>query len=154
MTATNHAVTGALVALAIDKPLIAIPLAFGVHFLMDMIPHFGLGHTDAMVRNKDKRFRYILLADCTMALILLIALPILSNSLVAAWIIFACMFACMSPDLVWGWHFYHEIVHKTLKDKTWFSNSHKKIQWSETPFGAVTEIAWFISILALIAVKK
>lgn len=154
MTATNHALTGAAIAAVIKEPLVAIPVAFFAHFVMDAIPHFGLDHKDAFTRNKDPRFKTVLVSDVVIAAALLIFVPILLHGLLPLWITLVSMFACMSPDLVWGWHFYHEVKHKTLRAKTIFSKFHKKIQWSETPHGAIAEIVWFACFLTIIILKK
>lgn len=42
MIATNHALTGAAIAVVIKQPILAIPLAFVSHFICDAIPHFGV----------------------------------------------------------------------------------------------------------------
>jgi hypothetical protein len=34
---------GAIIALAISQPLIALPLAFVSHFVLDALPHYGYG---------------------------------------------------------------------------------------------------------------
>lgn len=46
MTATAHALAGAVIAAKITNPYLAYPLALGSHFLMDIIPHWdtGTGH--------------------------------------------------------------------------------------------------------------
>jgi hypothetical protein len=41
MTGINHAVTGALVAAAINKPALALPAALLSHFAADIIPHWN-----------------------------------------------------------------------------------------------------------------
>ena len=64
MTASNHAATGALVAVAVSQPYIAVPLALAAHFAMDGIPHFGLGRgLGILERNRSKVFVQVLLAD-------------------------------------------------------------------------------------------
>lgn len=45
MTATAHALIGGAIAASIPNPALGIPLAFGLHPITDMIPHwdFGIG---------------------------------------------------------------------------------------------------------------
>jgi hypothetical protein len=153
MTATNHAITGAVIAGLIRNPAIAIPVAFATHFAMDALPHFGLDEEDVFKRNKDKIFRLILAGDVCLAALALIATPIFLRDTLSAWIVVACMFACMSPDLIWGWHFYHEIKSRKIRVKKWFSKFHLWVQWSQLPKGAFVEIAWlglFIFFITLI----
>jgi hypothetical protein len=66
------------------------------------------------------------------------------------WVVFICMFACMSPDLVWGWRFYFELKSKKERLKNWFSRFHSKIQWSETVPGGIIELAWYFATMSLI----
>lgn len=40
MTATSHAVIGAVIAAKIGNPLLAIPIAFASHLIADRIPHW------------------------------------------------------------------------------------------------------------------
>lgn len=150
MTATNHAVTGALIATIVPSPFIAIPLAFAAHFVMDAIPHFGLNEKDVFRRNNNQAFFLVLAIDVIIAGLLLLALPGLLSSFVNPWVTFFSMFACMSPDLVWGWHYYFAVKHNTRRKLKMFSQFHKKIQWSETPKGLIVEILWFVAILNLV----
>jgi hypothetical protein len=41
MTGLNHAATGAFVAVAINKPVIALPAALLSHFAVDVLPHWS-----------------------------------------------------------------------------------------------------------------
>jgi len=43
MTATAHALVGAVIAAKIGNPALAYPAAVGSHFLMDLIPHWDSG---------------------------------------------------------------------------------------------------------------
>lgn len=152
MTASNHAVTGALMAIVIPNPVAAITAAFLAHFLMDAIPHFGLKEPDIITKNKNSTFLLILLIDLTIAGLLLISLPFAINDGVSSWTIFLAMFACMSPDLVWGWRFWGEVKHGVHRKMSQFSKFHKKIQWKEFPRGIFIEIAWFLVVFNLIFV--
>ena len=38
---TNHMVTGAVIALVVKQPALALPLAFLSHFVLDALPHYG-----------------------------------------------------------------------------------------------------------------
>ncbi len=43
MTATAHALAGAVIATKISNPFIGLPLAFLSHFILDTIPHWDFG---------------------------------------------------------------------------------------------------------------
>lgn len=153
MTATNHALTGGLMAIAIPNPMLAVPLAFAMHFAMDAIPHFGLAEQNVFVRNNHKVFKTVLTTDVLLAALFLVSIPLILESAASALLILACMLACMSPDLVWGWHFYHEVKEGSIRPKRAFSRIHKWIQWSETEQGIIVELLWMAAILALIVLN-
>lgn len=150
MTASNHAITGALIAVVVPIPTLAIFASFLAHFVMDALPHFGISQPDALKRNKDKRFIYVLIYDVALAGILLILLPVLLNTVVPIWFSALCMIACMSPDLVWGWRFYNELRTGKEKPKSFFSKFHSLIQWSESPKGALVEVLWAGGIVTIL----
>jgi predicted ABC-type exoprotein transport system permease subunit len=153
MTASNHAITGALIAVVVPAPVLAIAMSFIAHFIMDALPHFGVNQPDALKRNKDKRFIYVLIYDVALAGILVILLPILLGAVVPIWLSAVCMIACMSPDLVWGWRFYHEIRTGKEKPKSLFSQFHSWIQWSESAKGVLAEVLW-ASVVITVLVKS
>lgn len=151
MTATNHALTGVVIALAIKQPLLAIPLAFATHFAMDAVPHFDAGPDHV------KQAKIVAFSDSAIAGITLILLSIFLNSSIAPWLIFACGFACMSPDLEWGWRYYKFKDFKKVvsgKPISWFTTYHLKIQRSETRPGAFVELAWLAGISVVILLLK
>jgi hypothetical protein len=150
MTATNHAVTGALVAIFINEPLLAVPVAFISHFVMDAIPHFDAGP------DSPRLAKIVVFTDVLSASILSLVLALLLKSDISPWLVLACAFACMSPDLVWGWRFYKlkDISKILLEPMSIFSRLHQKIQWSETHLGALVEVVWFASVLSIIILKR
>ncbi len=145
MTSSNHALTGAVIALSLQQPLLALPLAFVSHFALDALPHFGVSE-ESLTRNRLWFMRLFWPLD---ALILLALFAyVLFN---AGWginipIVFASMFLATSPDLAWIYRF-------ALKEK-WgklsrppmnaFNRFHANIQWGERPWGIVIELVWFI----------
>ena len=153
MTATNHALTGALVAIAINNP-VAIPIAFLAHFAMDAIPHFGVSEPDLFKKHRSGLFIKVLIIDSIFVLLALIFVPHAIQPEVPIWLTFLSMIACMSPDLVWGWHLYHEVVNKVTRKTTWFSKWHKKIQWKEIEWGALVEVAWACLCVWIITAVK
>lgn len=56
MTATAHALAGAVIAAKIANPFLAYPAAVGSHFLMDIIPHWDTGTH----REEKTRMRFFL----------------------------------------------------------------------------------------------
>ena len=53
MTATAHALVGAVIAAKVGNPALAIPIALASHVVMDAIPHWDTG-THSKEKNKNK----------------------------------------------------------------------------------------------------
>jgi hypothetical protein len=146
MTATNHALTGAIIGTLLVNPLVAVPLAVVAHFALDAIPHFGRG-AEAM---KDTTFAKMLLADATLCVILAGIIAI-AHPTHWPWTIVAA-FACTSPDLMWAKRYLSAKKSGTVpKPKGPLQAFHSKIQWFERPIGAVVEIAWAGAAIFILA---
>lgn len=146
MTATNHILTGASIGLLISNPYIALPFAFISHFILDALPHFGIPG-GAKIRNKSRLFRGVLAADLIIGTLIIGA--IVASFAFSDWLVISTMFLAMSPDFVWGYHFFHEEVRNTQRPKTWFSKLHSKIQWFEKPQGLIIEILFMFFMMKL-----
>lgn len=145
MTATNHALTGAAIALAVKKPELAIPLAFLSHFVLDAIPHYG--------PRRFAFFRYlkVVAIDAILALACLVFIGLLFPA--HFWLIFACMGVSVGPDVVWLPY------RKNLEqnDKTgvdFITRLHWTIQWKEFPMGIFIEAGWAAIMLVIIFNSK
>jgi hypothetical protein len=152
MTATNHAMTGAVIALVVKEPILAIPIAFASHFVLDSIPHFGMYENDVIRRNAHWLFRTVVSIDLPLFIILLIIIPQLAAATVAWWIVFSCMAAAVLPDAVWVYRFIREVRTKEWKPGGWYPRWHQAIQWFEQPIGLIVEIMW-LGIMSLIFAK-
>jgi hypothetical protein len=108
MTATNHALTGAVIAIAIQQPLVAISFAFISHYLTDFIPHFSFPTKDIFKR----KFNTLLIAD---ALVCILLVGLVYLMFPANWLLIAvCMFIATSPDFAWA---YYRLYLEKLKGK-------------------------------------
>ena len=146
MTATNHALTGALIGFSVSDPFIAIPLAFISHFVLDIVPHFGSNtKNDDWV--KSINFKILLAVDIIFCIILGLAILILRprNYLLA----FICAIIATSPDLVHLKRFINVNKDKTHKPN-WFEVFSGRIQWFEKPSGALVEFVYGMSMILLI----
>jgi hypothetical protein len=149
MTGFNHGITGAAIALIVKQPALAIPLAFLSHFLTDMIPHFGLDEKEIF----GKRFNTVLIADFLFAVSLMAVLAILFPSQML--LIWACMVAAASPDLMWAYHrLYVERINKQKPRLGVIAKMHHKIQWSQTLPGAYIEALWFLLVGSYILILR
>lgn len=139
MTGFNHAFTGAAIGLAVQKPLLVIPLALASHFVLDMVPHFG-GHP--IYEWGHKHFFKIIALDAVLtiggvslaiALVPQLVLPILLGVVCA-----------MLPDIT--------LIHYYTKGKPkqWFHNFHLGIQWFERPPGLLVEASYLVLICTFI----
>ena len=101
MLETPHVVVGAAIAYHVPNPLIAIPLAFASHFVLEKVPHWN-PHLNTELKKYGKvtsQSTKIVIADVTLSLIagFYIASLVLPNYAHAATILLAC-FASVLPD--------------------------------------------------------
>jgi hypothetical protein len=145
MTATNHALTGAIIGLVIQNPVIALPAALASHLICDAIPHFG-SNKDWIAKNSFALYLLIEAFICGL-LVLLLFVTQPANWLLAA----MCAFVAASPDFLsirayvaarQGKPFTPNLLERFLK----------KIQWFERPIGAAVEAAWFVAGVTILSV--
>lgn len=146
MTATNHALTGAVIGLAIASPL-ALPLAFLSHYILDMIPHYG----STLAQNilfKSTAFKRYLIAEAIICFLIVLMLFIAQP---ANWVLAAsCAFLAAAPDLLSISRFKTVNDDKEFKP-SFYSRFASGIQWFERPVGAAVEIVWGISAIFILA---
>ena len=147
MTVTNHMMTGALVALVVKQPSLAIPLALISHFVIDAVPHYGYGSLPAGQRDKQKHFLGKQIADTYFALGLFWLVPFLLRNHQASIITSLCMLVAFIPDAVWSFQYVRAQRQGSYQQWNWFTKFHKAIQWCERPWGIYVEIAWFVAIV-------
>ena len=152
MTATNHALTGALIGLTIHQPILAIPTAFVSHYVLDAIPHMDCFFFEDP---KTKAFRFYLATEAILCFMIVLILAI---SQPAYWqLSVACAFVAASPDFMWLTSFIAQQNGKReLTPKLWFVKLHAKVQWFTKPIGLLVEIAWAFAAILLLAniIKK
>ncbi|HSX23855.1 MAG TPA: hypothetical protein VLE74_02030 [Candidatus Saccharimonadales bacterium] len=145
MTATNHALTGALIGLSVHQPVVAIALAFLSHFLLDAIPHYG-SPKGATARG----FATYLMSDASLCFLLVVILLVAQP---VGWIAaVVCAFVATSPDFMWVGEFLGAQNGKKPKKPTYaLARFHNWVQWFERPVGWVVEAAWAIGATMLLA---
>lgn len=154
MTTTNHALAGAIIAVAVRQPVLAVVLAFISHFLMDALPHFGIQieNNDVRTRNDRPLFKWVTTRiDVAGTIIAVVLLPILLRPRIAWPLTLACILAAIAPDLIWVYRFIRELKTGKLGRKSVFSKFHKWIQWGEYPWALVFDICWFVGCLILVS---
>lgn len=152
MRAINHALTGAIIGLVINEPLVAAPLAVASHFVCDAIPHHdGVPAKPSLQMkqkwHKSRWFKRLLYLDVILCLSLVIVLAVRGPK---DWLLAAvCAFLAASPDFLWLPRYLKR--HQKPTSLKGFSQFASRIQWFQRPIGAVVEVAWFISGLILLA---
>lgn len=147
MTATNHALTGTIIGLAVGNPLLAVPSALLSHFVCDALPHFAL----PLGRKYQSWFKRLLLAEATVCLLivlLLMAARPLNWQLAAI-----CAFVAASPDFMWIPKFRRSLTGEPEPSRQpKLLRFHAWIQWYERPTGVALEIMWAATIIILLKV--
>ena len=118
MLETPHVFSGAAIATKIPDPLIAIPLAFASHFILETIPHWN-PHLNSETKKygyPTKKSTTITIIDSSIALISgsFIAYQALPNTGHAITILAAC-FASVLPDLIEAPYFFLKIKNNVIK---------------------------------------
>ncbi len=134
MFLTNHTLVGVALGLSLDDPLVIAPVAFGSHFVLDAVPHFGFKAPKKRVPlQANMRFLVVGAIDFTFSAIITITACTLRPErafLILEGVVFAAL-----PDL--------QFIPAILFGKpwpTWLHRLNKKVQWSETPAGGLVEI--------------
>jgi uncharacterized membrane protein len=146
--------TGAVIAATVQQPLLVVPLAFISHFILDMVPHFGIEESDTAERNNHPVFRTVLFVDLTILFIALLCVPIFFSGEVSWWVLVLGMLAAWIPDVVWLVHYWHDYKGHVRKEPLHLTKFHQKIQWFEEPHGLIVEILWLagaVTVLATVA---
>jgi hypothetical protein len=146
MTATNHALTGAIIGLAVGEPIIALPAAFLSHFVCDVLPHYGNPNSDKVI--KTNGFRNYLIVEAVLCFLLVLTLAVVrpENWLLAA----ACAFLAASPDFLWI-NKYLTIRAGRIWKPNLFSRFALGIQWFQRRIGAVVELTWFAAAIIVLS---
>lgn len=145
MTATNHALTGALIGLSVSSPLLAVVLAFGSHFVLDGVPHYEGAKRDVA----SKRFAGYLVLEALVCSGLVATLFLAHPE---RWLLASiCAFTATSPDFMWTNSFLQ--AHKThnyVPPTYALARFHAWVQWFEHPSGAIVEIVWAVMAIFLL----
>ncbi len=142
MTASNHVVTGALIAASVPNPVLGLTLALLSHLALDVLPHFGVNPTNTKV------FVPILITDCGLAATVLLSILWLQPPQV--WIILAGGVLAASPDLTSLTYFLQIMQGQPIKPWNKLKRFLSWIQWSETVPGIAIELVWFLAFGSLL----
>lgn len=145
MTSANHVLVGSSIAVIVHEPLLALPLAFTSHFILDSFPHFGYNRANYAELFRHK-LSFLTLAFDLSGLFLAMYLFNIFNPE-----IFACSVMAVLPDAEWlKRYFLYERKGKKYKGSI-FYNFHYLMNWGEKPFGLIIEVLFYVIILLAVS---
>lgn len=132
MIGFNHAAVGGFFALALPLPF-ALPLAVMSHFVLDMLPHYGIPNEK---RNQELFWRVFTILDFCIAWLFLGYIALSRQH----YAVFFCGLAAASPDFFW--------VARVIRDRSFdlsnhsnnFTRWHASIQKYERRWGIWIEL--------------
>lgn len=137
MTTSNHIFTGAIIALVVKQPQIALPLAFVSHFVLDALPHYGYdGHGYGAAFKQRLTF--------VVESINIVGVPLLIYTLrgQSVWVWLAAILA-ISPDFMWVYRYFW-FERKGLNPPGGpLTRFHHWVQWCEVRWGWPIEFGVF-----------
>lgn len=121
MLESPHVAVAAAIAYKIPNPLVAIPLAFASHFLLELVPHWN-PHLNTEIKKTGKVSKFstnVVIADVILALIIgfYVASKALPNYSHFAVILFASFFGVL-PDVIEGPYYFLNIKSNFI-EKIW-----------------------------------
>jgi hypothetical protein len=140
MLLTNHSLTGVVLGLTIDDPVILAPAAVASHLILDSTPHFGI----PKLNFRSSKGFIIGSIDFGLSLCVLatglILFPGRRGLVALGWL------GAVSPDLLYLPEIF---LKKRISGR--FGDFHSWIQWSETIWpGALTDAAWGTLMIIII----
>lgn len=143
MTGTNHVATGALIGAVVSAPIVALPLAFVSHFVLDAVPHFD----NYNLPYASKGYNLIVSIDALLILGVLTGIVLLHPQ---HWplILMAAALAVL-PDLMWLPNYIRSMRKRVLREHNRIMRFHCKMQ-HEHPWGLIVEALWFVAIVPLL----
>jgi hypothetical protein len=149
MTVTNHILAGALIGIAVKEPALALSFAFGSHFVMDALPHFGYRGNKGYVEALRHRLSYWVGIISLLTTLPVVALLVFNQ----LWLALAAGIMAALPDVL-GIYNYRKYERHGRKAhgilKVVHVQFHRAIQWCERPWGIYVELITFVVLLFLL----
>jgi len=149
MRAVNHVLTGSVFATATVTHVpvwLILPVAFGLHFVLDALPHYGRPHDPAGELNRQK---WLVPLDGLLGAFVLAAIFVARPEYWPVIILGGML--CAAPDLWSSLRLIRFIkTGNPAVREDWFSQFHSRIQWGERPWGIWLELAWALVFSAVL----
>jgi len=134
MIGFNHALTGGLISRYLPAP-IGLPLAFASHFVLDMLPHYGIEQNK---RDKSRFWKTFFIID---------SFATLGLAIFAVWdrhyVMFFGGLLGVMPDFFWVATVIRTKSFKNLSQNgNWFMKWHASLQFYEKPWGLWIELPY------------
>lgn len=144
MTGFNHGLVGGLIGKLVPFPL-SLPVALASHFLLDMLPHYGIEQSE---RNKSKFWKVFFTIDVLATL----GLAIYAIN-TRHYVMFLGGLLATAPDYLW--------VGKVVKSRSFdlsnhsnrFTRWHANIQRYERPWGIWIEIPLSLILVYIVLIR-
>lgn len=143
MTGFNHAAVGGFAGKLLPLPF-AIPVAFASHFVLDMLPHYGISH--------DKRDNHFWRIFTVLDFLLTTAYLVWVLFVQQHYAVFFCGIIAVCPDFIWVARIIRTRSFDLSEPKSRFAKWHARIQRYERPWGIYLEIPLGI-ILGVLAYR-
>jgi len=153
VTATNHAVTGAVITYAMASVGLAwltLPVAFLSHFGLDALPHYDdKNGLEDNARIAGQKFKRLLKVDALACIGLVIIITIIHPAY--WWLICLGAFAATAPDLMWLPKFLRALKGQPEQpNRRWYEKFHSWIQWCTGNNGKYVEAVWLGGMAGLL----
>ena len=123
---TPHVIVGAAIATQVANPALALPLAFGSHFILEKVPHWNphLNTETEKYGRPTKQSTKIVILDVTASLVagFFIASRVLPDTGHAVTIL-AAAFVATIPDIIEGPYFFLNMRSEIIKRWIYFQKS-------------------------------
>lgn len=149
MTAANHMITGAVLGAFFKQPLLVAPTALASHFVLDVLPHYGVAGKGGYESIFEHELTYLTEGLGIFAILLLLGTGLVGWNITLLGAVF-----CMLPDVVWIYEYFYRERHGRPLIRTGLIGFHRQIQWCERPWGLVVEIIFFVFMFWLLTILK
>ncbi len=147
MLETPHIFVGAAIASKVPNPIAAISISFLSHFVLELVPHWN-PHINTEMKahgHITKQSMAIIIADAVLALVSGFIISLNPPGNTNPYVILACCFASILPDLVEAPYFIFHYKHKILA--TWLKWQ-KALQNDASPLpGLLTQLATIMAVV-------